>query len=69
MMIPSDGPRIDTRTIARTTHGITRNQLVNPFSTVSIRPPKNPAAIPIADPMIMVPRLATSPTVKETRAP
>ena len=41
MMFCSVRPRIEASTIASTSHGITRNQFVTAFSTVSIRePPK-----------------------------
>ena len=55
--------------IASGRNGITRNQSVIRISTVSSRPPKNPAVIPISDPIAIVSTVAARPTNSEMREP
>jgi hypothetical protein len=69
MMMSSERPRIDARTIARGRNGITRNQSVSRIRTASDFPPKYPATIPITAPMVTEMRVATSPTMSEGRDP
>src|SRR6478736_4375892 len=63
-------PKIVPSAIASASHGITRNQFVNAFRSVStFVPPKYPDAIPTTAPIAIAPSAATMPTTNDTRAP
>ena len=68
-MFQSERSSTAASAIASGRNGITRNQSVIRISTVSIHPPKNPAVMPISEPIAIVSTVAANPTSNETREP
>ena len=67
--VPNREAMTGARMIARTKVGITRKKSVIRIRKESVRPPMNPATIPMRTPRKTVTRVARSPITIEIRAP
>ena len=69
MMLSIEGPSIATRINPRISEGNASSTSIVCIVTVSIRPPCQPASIPIAEPISIAASVDTTPMTSEMRAP